>query len=231
MDLPERFHNVLETCLRTDEFDGVLVIHVPQAMTAPLPVAEALTSVIQNNKLPVLTCWMGGQSIEQARQYLNDAGFPTFDTPESAIQTFLHVVTFTKNQELLLEVVPKLTRDVVIDRNTVQIFQSSFFEDGFIPEADVRQLLTAYGLPVIRTETAGTSEEASLMSRSIGYPVVMKLNSPDIIHKTEAGGVCLDLRSDSDVRKAYQEIMQGAHRYKKDSRFEQRQPVLQKKHC
>lgn len=88
----------------------------------------------------------------------------------------------------------------------------------FMPESESKEMLLAYGLPVIRTEIADSEARASDIGREIGYPLAMKIHSPDITHKTDAGGVCLDLRCDEDVRKAYNQIISSAHAYKPDAR-------------
>jgi acetyltransferase len=121
---------------------------------------------------------------------------------------------------MLLEVPPKLARNVVIDQVEAEKILTRVAGDGLLPEAEVRALLTAYGLPIIETLMADTEEQASRLSADIGYPVVMKLCFPDISRKTDAGGVRLDLRSDSDVRRAFRDIIASAGRYKPNARIE-----------
>jgi acetyltransferase len=216
----ERFRQVLDVCLHDRDLDGILAILAPQALTEPMTVAKALVDAMKGNQYPLVTCWMGGRSTERAVDFLNGSGFPTLETPERAIQAFLRMVAYARNQELLLEVPPKVTRNMVFNRKKADEFLTWTPEEGMLPESDVRGLLAAYGLPVLRTEKADTEEQASRLSRSIGYPVVMKLYSSDITHKTDAGGVRLDLRSDTDVRTAYQQILASALRYKPGARIE-----------
>ncbi len=216
----ERFRQVLDVCLHAREMDGILMILAPQAMTTPMTVAEALVDAMKGHQYPIFTCWMGGKSTEEAIKFLNGSGLPTFETPERAIRAFLYMVAYAENQEMLLEVPPKLTRNMVFDKKKADEFLTWNPEKGFLAESDAWGILAAYGLPVIRMEKADTEEQALRLSRSIGYPVAMKLYSSEIIHKSDAGGVCLDLRSDTDVRRAYRQIMASASRFKQGARIE-----------
>ncbi len=216
----DRFREVLSVCLNARKFDGVVVILSPQAITEPMAVAKTLVDVMQGYQFPVFGCWMGGRSVEQALEFLNTSGIPTFDTPERAVRAFLYMVAFAENQKLLAETPHKLTRNMLFDRNRADKILNGVQRESLLPESDVRELLEAYGFPVVQTEAADSEEEASRLSESIGYPVVLKLNSPDITHKTDAGGICLDVRSDTEVRLAYQQIIESAQRYKQNARVE-----------
>jgi acetyltransferase len=216
----ERFRQVLDVCLYSHDLDGILAILAPQALTDPMTVAETLVDAMKGKQYPIFTCWMGGKSTERAVEFLNESGIPTLETPERAIQAFLHLVAHARNQEMLLEVPPKVIRNMVFDQKKAEDILAWTTEEGFLPESEVQGLLAAYGLPVILTERADTEEQAIRLSRSRGYPVAMKLYSSDISHKTDAGGVCLDLRSDAEVHTAYQQIMESARRYKQGARIE-----------
>ncbi len=215
----ERFRNVLEICFESKESDGVLVILAPQALTEPTQVAEALAAAMKGRRYPVFTCWMGGKSIARALQVLNDAGIPTYETPERAVRAFLYMVEYARNMEMLLEIPPKLATDMAFDAEKAGALITRAHEGEFMGESESKEILAAYGLPVIRTETAANEDEASRLGREMGYPLVMKLHSPDITHKTEAGGVVLDLRSDDDVRSAFRRILDAGRRYKPDARI------------
>ena len=216
----ETFRKVLELCLNAHEFDGILLIHAPQAMTSPQQLAETLVEAMKGRQYPIFACWMGGKSTEEALAYLNRSGIPTFETPERAIRAFLYMVAYAENQEMLLEVPPKLTRNMVFDREGAEEILTWYQDEGFLAEADVWKILSAYGLPVIRTERADTEEQASRVGRAIGYPVAMKLYSSDVIHKTDVGGVRLDLRSDAEVRRAFGQILESVSRCRQDARVE-----------
>jgi acetyltransferase len=215
----EKFRQVLSICLTAREIDGILLIHAPQLMTSPQELAEALVELMQGHRYPIFACWMGGKSTADALAYLNRAGIPTFETPERAIRAFLHMVDYAKNQEMLLEAPPKLTKNMAFDRERANEILTWHHEEGFLAEAEAWGVLAAYGLPVIRTEKADTEEQASRVARAIGYPVAMKLYSPDILHKSDVGGVCLDLRSDAEVRRAFGRIIESATRHRPEARI------------
>lgn len=216
----KRFRQVLDVCIHSRNFDAILVILAPQALADAMTVAGALVEAMKGAQLPMFSCWMGGKSIEHAVEILNGFDIPTFATPERAILAFLHLVTFVRNQEMLLEVPPKLTRNMAIDHDEAKKIFDGMPEEGFLAHREVYALLAAYGLPMIKTRLAETEEAASQLSGDMGYPVAMKLCSPDITHKTEAGGICLDLRNDAEVRRAFQQIIASARQYKPHARIE-----------
>ena len=216
----ERFGRALEVCFNSKNLDGVLVILAPQALTDPLSVAESLAAAMKARRYPVFACWMGGKSIVKAVEILNEAGIPTYDAPERAVRAFLYMVEYARNLDTLLEVPPKMSRHLVFDQEKARKLLSGAPAQEFMPESDSKELLMAYGLPVIRTEIAKTEAQASSIGREMGYPLVMKIHSPDITHKTDAGGVRLDLRCDADVCEAYSQIISSAREHKPDARIE-----------
>jgi acetyltransferase len=216
----ERFGSALEVCFNSKNLDGVLVILAPQALTAPLAVAETLAAAVKERRYPVFTCWMGGKSIGRAVEVLNEAGIPTYDTPERAVRAFLYMVDYARNLETLLEIPPKLTKHMVFDQEKARQLLLAAPAQRFMPETDSKEMLVAYGLPVIRTEIVRTEAQAVSIGREMGYPLVMKVHSADITHKTDAGGVHLDLRCDADVCRAYNQIISSARQYKPDARLE-----------
>ena len=216
----ERFARALTVCFDSHNIDAVLVILAPQALTDPLAVAESLVAARKERHYPVFACWMGGKIIAKAVDLLNAASIPTYDTPERAVRAFLYMLEYDRNLEMLLEIPPKNAGHMMFDQqNAARIFAGARTHE-FLPESDAKQILTAYGLPVIRTEIADSETQSSRVGREMGYPLVMKLHSVDISHKTEAGGVRLDLRCDADVRRAYGLIMLSARRYKPDARID-----------
>ncbi|BEQ13859.1 bifunctional acetate--CoA ligase family protein/GNAT family N-acetyltransferase [Desulfoferula mesophila] len=216
----ERFGQALEVCLKSKNLDGVLVILTPQALTDPLAIAETLAAAIQDRRYPIFACWMGGKRIATAVDALNAAGIPTYDTPERAVRAFLYMAEYTRSLEMLLEVPSKMTGHMVFDQVKARKLIAAAPAQEFLPETDSKEILAAYGLPVIRTEIAETEAQASRIGREMGYPLVMKVHSGDITHKTDAGGIRLDLRCDADVCEAYNQIMSSARRYKPGARIE-----------
>lgn len=229
----ERIRGTLRACLDAPYIDGLLFIFVPQALTDPVQVAEELATAVTTCQTPVFTCWLGGKHIEKAVALMNEKGIPTYDTPERAIRAFLFMVEYAANLEMLREVPPRLTRNMDFDFETAQHVFSAADPDGFLAESDVWQILSAYGLPPMRRKTAATEDEAALIGQAMGYPLVMKLLSPDISHKTDVGGVCLDLRSKRDVRSAFRRITDSARRLRPDASLQgvSLQPLLSQPDC
>ena len=214
---PKRFRQVLEICFEAREVDAVLVLLAPQAMSDPISVARELASAMKGQKHPVFTCWMGGKSIAKAVEMLNESGIPTYETPERAVRAFLYMYTFSRNLESLYQVPPRLSKQISFNRDRVEQLISRAPDNEFMSESESKKILAAYGLPIIETQIAETEEKAVDIGKQIGYPLAMKLHSPDITHKTEAGGVHLDLRAETEVRTAYKLIMKSARQYKNEA--------------
>ncbi|MBV5319154.1 MAG: bifunctional acetate--CoA ligase family protein/GNAT family N-acetyltransferase [Desulfobulbaceae bacterium] len=208
----ERFTQTLEICLASKGFDGVLVIMVPQALTRPEDVATALAKLVKRKRFPVFASWMGGKQMAQSLTILNQANIPTYETPERAVRAFLYMVEYGKNLELLSQVPPKLSTDLYFDRDYVfrAIYESFEQEVELLSEIESKKVLAAYGIPVNETVLATSVDEAVAMAQDLEFPLAMKLASPDISHKSEAGGVQLDLRNEADLRRAFERIMTGA---------------------
>ena len=216
---PDRFSRVLEICFQAREIDAVLVIMAPQALTDPKSVAEALAATVKGHKHPVFTCWMGGKSIAGAVETLNKAGIPTYESPERAVRAFLYMYTYSRNLETLREIPPRLSGHLDFNPERARSLISRAPDKGFMSESDSKDILAAYGIPIIKTETAATEEEATAIGDELGYPLAMKLHSPDITHKTDAGGVYLDLRTREDTRHAFRNILQSAIAYQPEARI------------
>jgi acetyltransferase len=210
---PERFRQTMEICFAAREIDAMLVILAPQALTDPLPVADALVDAMTGHRFPVFTCWMGGRSIAGAVDKLNAAGIPTYETPERAVRAFLYMYEYAENTEAARQVPPRINRHLDLDRESVRSCVASAPRDRFMSEGDAATILSAYGFPVTATRFADSEDQAVAMAEKLGFPLVMKLHSPDITHKTDAGGVRLDLRSREDVLKAYRGIVEAAGQY------------------
>jgi len=219
---PERYSRTLEICLQAQELDAVLAILAPQALADPATVAEDLVRLMRGKSFPLFACWMGGKDVEEGVLTLNRGGIPTYDTPERAVQAFMYMVEYSRNMQLLQEVPSRLSRPLRVDSHRAEEIIREGIEPGseILTEYDSKRLLAAYGLTVNRTEKAVSVQEALEAAREIGYPVVMKILSPDISHKTDADGVRLDLRNEKDVREAFETIMEGARRYRSDARIQ-----------
>jgi acetyltransferase len=205
---PERYRQAVEICSRDPGVDGILVLLTPQAMTNPTETAKQLIPLARPARKPILASWLGGGEVREGRHILDLAGFPHFDSPEAAVQAFLHMVQYRRNQELLYETPEALperdSRDSSRARSIIDSVQRE--QRTLLTEPEAKQVLAAYGIPVTPTVACRTAEEAIEAARQIGFPVVLKLLSRTITHKTDVGGVQLDLRDEFAVRGAYETI-------------------------
>lgn len=214
---PERYATALDAVLADDGVDAALVILTPQSMTDPTAVAQITATIRNPNSKPLLTAWMGGATVEPGRKLLHEAGLPNYSSPEQAVHAFMHLASYESRRELLQEMPRALPITWAHDRTQLRqglleaISRSPIAPNSgspnFLSEDDSKSLLAAYGIPVSQPVPAGTIDEAVEIARRIGLPVVMKIRSPEITHKTDVGGVALDLATDVDVRDAYCRMM------------------------
>lgn len=219
---PERYAKSVSICLLDENIDGVLVILTPQAMTQPEEAARAVINVCQQYHKPVLTCWMGNQHVTTARELFIQHQIPTFPTPETAVEAFGYLVDYYHNQQLLLQVPGPLARHSEPD-----ITGARMIIDGALSEkrmilnsAECKALLSAFDIPVMVAHEAHSANEALVAAESLGFPVAMKINSPDIIHKSDVNGVRLNITNAQAVRGAYTELLASVRKQKPDAKIE-----------
>jgi acetyltransferase len=190
--------------------DGLLVILTPQAMTDPTQTAEAMKQYAHIEGKPVIASWMGGAQVSAGAKILAQAGVATFDFPDDAARAFNYMWQYNDNLRNIYQT-PNLPQDTAArtpDRATVEQIISQARREGrtILTEFESKQLLAAYHIPTVPTEVCPTVEEAIAAADRMGYPVVIKLHSETITHKTDVGGVQLNLRNADAVRNAYQLI-------------------------
>jgi acetyltransferase len=189
-----RYRHALEALLASPDADAVLLIHAPTAIVPAADVARALLPLLRAAPKPVLCCWLGGASVTEARRLCLDAGLPVFDTPEEAVRALMQLVDYARNQALLMQV-PSAGSLGPPDRAAARAHVTRLMAAGCmaVGEAGASQLLACYGIPVVPTEVVPDEVDALAAATRIGYPVALKIASPDIPHKSDAGGVALDL--------------------------------------
>lgn len=205
---PERFRQALEVLLADDGVDAILVIHAPTALANAEHLAEVLVEMARTAAKPVLGCWLGGTSARKASETFAAAGLPGFSSPEDAVSAYLNLQDFRANQIALIETPDEVPTEARIDPERARSLLERAVATGrnWLSEVDVMQLLSCYGIPTVPTGHARDSEEAVEQAERIGYPVALKLISPDITHKSDVGGVILDLESPDAVRRAVERI-------------------------
>lgn len=215
---PKRIEKAMQIVLADTSVDAVLVILTPQAMTNPSAVAKTVGSIATTTTKPILAAWLGGQSMREGRQILIDAGVSAYRTPEQAIRAFMTLVAYAHNLETLYETPKDMPVEFAWDRAKIRAeFMSRVgitarSVSGLAPmaEHDSKALLEAYGITTTRTLPAETADRACEIAAQLGYPVVLKILSPDITHKSDVGGVALGLADDASVRAAFESITSRA---------------------
>lgn len=207
---PDRYAKAVKIAADDPNSDGLLVILTPQAMTDPTATATELKPYAKLPGKPLLACWMGGQDVEAGEDILNNAGIPTYKYPDTAARAFYYMWRYTYNLRALYET-PALVSEQSADaagRAKAEAILNSVKKTGrtILTEFESKELLSAYGIPTVDTRIANTEDMAVKLAGQIGFPVVLKLYSETITHKTDVGGVQLNLRNEEAVRRAYQAI-------------------------
>jgi acetyltransferase len=205
---PERYGKALEIAATDPNSDGILVILTPQAMTDPTKTAEVLAPYAQSLGKPVIATWMGGEDVAPGEAILNKANVPTFPYPDTAARVFDYMAHYSENLRLLYETPMLVGEGGDLDRKRAESIIEMARSSGrtILTEYESKQLLASYGIPTVETRIARSPAEAVRVAESIGYPVVLKLHSETITHKTDVGGVQLNLADAESVRQAYAHI-------------------------
>ena len=200
----ERYRQTLELLLADDQSDAILFIHAPTAIVPSADIARALAPLAQGASRNILACWLGGDGVAEARRIFSEAGIPTFDTPEDAVNGYLQIVHYRQNQNLLMQVPAAASTGFEADRDGARrVIQGVLAEGRFqLSEPESKAVLAAYGIAVVQTRLVHDVEQAVTAASEIGFPVAVKIVSPQVIHKSDVGGVALDLDSPAAVRAA-----------------------------
>lgn len=218
----DRYHHAVKACLEDENVDGVLAILTPQAMTKPLESAQALIELSKTHSKPLLTCWMGETQVAEARNAFNAAHKPHFRTPEPAVEVFAHLSAYYRNQKLLMQMPGPFSHHIEPDVESARLIIEGAMQERrtVLTEMESKALLSAFHIPVAKTMVAHSPNEALLIAQQLGYPVAMKINSHDITHKSDAGGVMLNLDNAQEVRTAYQQILDTVQRVRPDAQLD-----------
>ena len=208
---PERYGQAIAAALADPQSDGLLVVLTPQAMTDPTATAQRLVSLAAGSRKPVLASWMGGAEVDEGERLLNEAGIATNRYPDRAAALFEALWRYGDNLRALYEtpsLLPESEDGPPPDRERVNGILTAAAEAGreLLNEAEAKEVLAAYGVPVVETRIARTAAEAVAAAEAIGWPVVVKLLSSSLTHKTEVGGVQLNLRDGDAVTAAFEEL-------------------------
>ncbi|MFZ5434464.1 MAG: GNAT family N-acetyltransferase [Calditrichota bacterium] len=215
----KRIEKAAQIVVNDPGVDALLVILTPQAMTNPSSIAKVLGKLATTTSKPILAAWLGGQVMKEGLPILIESGIPAYRTPEQAIRAFMTLVAYARNLEALYETPKDIPIYFTLDREEVrQQFTSTHFLNSLILlENTSKDLVEAYGITCTRPHPAATADEAIQIAKRIGFPVVLKIHSPQITHKTDVGGVVLDLADTGAVQAAFDRIVSTARELRPDA--------------
>lgn len=211
---PKHFAVALAAAAQSPQIDGVLAIYSPKPGSDSAAIARALVEVKAHTDKPLLSCWMGDASVAEGRRLLNDAAIPTFRTPESAVGAFGNIAVYHRNQQLLQQTPPPLSDLAEPDVEGARMLIESVLAEQrqVLTEMESKALLAAFHIPVTKTLLARSVHEAVLIATQLGYPVALKIDSPDISHKSDVQGVALNVMNAVGVRDTYNDMLRSVSR-------------------
>jgi acetyltransferase len=215
-----RYRAATEIILADSQVDGLLVLLTPQAMTDPTACAEAVIAAASKVHKPLLACWMGENLVEEGRRRFADAGIPHFNSPEGGVDAFGYLACYRRNQKALLQVPAPLSKHRRPDVEGARLVIEHAMSEGrsTLSNTEAKAVLSAFHVPTSPSANVTSAGEALVAAEGIGLPVAMKINSPDIMHKSDVGGVRLNIREPRSVRTAFREMMESVSRLRPDAR-------------
>jgi len=218
---PERYRDAILAVAQDEDVDGMLVMLSPQAMTQPMAVAQAVIDVSDQTSKPILTCWMGEEQVLEARLAMENASIPAFRMPETAVELYYHISTYYRNQKLLLQTPEPSSTTTRPETEGAKMLIEAVLQERrkVLSEMESKAILRAFRVPVAQTMVARTPTEALLLAEQLGFPIAMKVDSPDLIHKSDAGGVRLNITNAPAVRNAYHDIIETVQKKHPDARI------------
>ena len=215
----DRYGHAVKACLEDENVDGVLAIFTPQAMSQPLESAQALIELAAGTCKPLLACWMGEAQVAGAREAFAKARIPHFRTPEPAVEVFSHLSAYYRNQQLLRQMPGRISHHLEPDMEGARMIIEGAMQEhrNVLTAMESKAVLAAFHISVAQTMIARSPGEALLIAEQLKFPVAMKVNSHDITHKTDVGGVLLNLKNAHEVRAAYQDILDTVREKRPDA--------------
>lgn len=214
-----RYKGAMEAVLADEGVDAVLAFHCPTAVADATEAARAVIETAKASNKPVLANWLGDGAVRDARTAFADAGIASFETPRAAVRAFMHLVNYRRNQTALMETPPSLPEVFTPDTDAARTQIMAALEDGreWLTDPEAKAVLEAYGVTMPRRFIAESADEAAEKAAKIGGPVALKILSPQITHKSDVGGVALDLEGDDEVRNAAQAMLERVKDAKPDA--------------
>ncbi len=217
---PERYRRATEIVLADPGVDGLIVLLTPQAMTDPTACAVAVAEAASGSKKPVLACWMGAGLVAGGRAHFSENGIPQFRSPEAGVEAFGYLAAYRRNQTALLQAPGPLAAYTEPDVEGARLIIENVMAErrATLTGAEAKAVLRAFQIPVTPSINVTTAADALVAAESVGLPVAMKINSPDITHKSDVGGVRLNIGEPRSVRKVFREMVDGVRAAAPDAR-------------
>ena len=218
---PERYREAILAVTQDPNVDSTLVMLSPQAMTDPLAVAQAIVEISDKLNRSIICCWMGEEQVREGRKLLEDNGIPAFRMPETAIELFHHISKYYRNQKLLLQTPEPTRQHGRPEAEGAKMLIEALLAERrkVLSEMESKAILRAFRVPVAQTMVARTATEALLLAEQIGFPIAMKVDSPDLPHKSDVGGVRLNIMNAPAVRNAYHDIIETVQKRRPDAKI------------
>ena len=218
----ERYRAASEIVLADENVDGLLVLLTPQAMTDPTACAEGVVAAARKVNKPVLACWMGENLVKQGRKRFTEAGIPEFASPEGGVDAFGYLACYRRNQKALLQAPTPLSKHREPDVEGARlIIEHAMGERRLtLSNAEAKAILRAFHIPTSPSINVSSAADALIAAEGVGLPVAMKINSPDITHKSDVGGVRLNIREPRSVRTAFREMTEAVGAQYPDARID-----------
>ena len=210
----ERYQQSLEICLKDENIDGVLVILTPQAMTDPTQVAQCIIDGAKHSKKPVLAAWTGGVKVQAGRELFANSNVAHFSTPEVAVDAFGFLANYAQNQILLKQIPSPSDEKVMPDVTGARLIIERVLAEGrdVLTAQEAKAILAAFHIPVNQTVKVSSAKDAMIAGETLGFPVVLKINMPEFSHKSDIGGVRLNINSVQDIARHFTEMEQAIKR-------------------
>jgi acetyltransferase len=205
----ERYERVIRICLTDTGVDGILVIFTAQGAAEPDELANAIVRLAREAWKPIITTWVGGGGVQEARSIFLENNIPTYATPEEAVRTYFYMYSYERNLELMYETPSDLPIDQSPPKNSLKtlIRRAAAGGSTVLTEEESKRFLTNYGIPTTRTYMAHTPEQAVAAANALGYPLVLKVASPDITYKSDVGGVLTGITLEEELRAEYDRLL------------------------
>jgi acetyltransferase len=205
----ERYTKAINVCLSDSDVDGILVIYVSKKAADPTELAQAITSVAKKAHKPLITTWMGVKHVQEGREILKENNIPSYETPEEAIKTYLYMYRYKRNLGLLYETPAELPVDQAPPKNHLKVFVRKTLKEGrsVLTEEESKDFLKNYGIPSTTPFLATSVESAAVWADRLGYPVVLKIVAPDVVHRSDVGGMA-EVYSESKLKSEYDRLLE-----------------------